>query len=286
MSSSAEAPRAVPETVAAASHRHGRAELAFVRRGGRTVLARSRVTAPMTIIRPFAVAGGRQLVQLVTLGPGLCGGDRIDIHLTAEAGADVIVTTTAATRVLSMRPHQRAEQRVRIDAHAGATIAYYPLLTIPFPDSAFAQTVAVHAAADARVGVLETWAMGRIARDEYLRFRSLISRTTLHTDGVLAYADATELHPRETDLAGVGVLAHRRYLASGFWHGATVSAAPQDGAGSGDPLLAFAQSRPGLAYLRALGNDAPALQAALRHATAHVAEAWGQAPVSLARFTC
>src|SRR5690242_5624585 len=131
MSSSADAP--------------GRAELTFVRRGGRTVLAHSRVTAPMTVVRPFPLAGGRQLVQLVTLGPGFCGGDRVAIHLTVEANADVVVTTTAATRVLSMRPHAHAEQHVRIDASSGSTIEYYPLVTIPFPDSAFAQTLTVNA---------------------------------------------------------------------------------------------------------------------------------------------
>ena len=50
-------------------------ELTFAYRGGRTVLDRSRVEAPTALIRPFALADGRQLVQLNTLGPGLCGGN-------------------------------------------------------------------------------------------------------------------------------------------------------------------------------------------------------------------
>lgn len=262
------------------------ADLTFTHRGGQTVLSHSRLTAPMTMVRPFALAGGRQLVQLITLGPGFCGGDRVDLRIAAEAGADVVVTTTAATRVLSMRDGQQAEQHVHIEADAGATIQYYPLVTIPFPESAFAQTVRVDAARGARVGVLETWALGRAARGEYLRFRSLSSRTLLHVDGTLHYADATELQPGEQALAGEGVLAHRRYLASGFWYGITVDRTPPEGAGSGDLLLAFAQARDDLAYLRALANDAPALDAALRGATAQVASAWGQQPVSFDRFRC
>ena len=38
--------------------------------------------------------------------------------------------------------------------------------------------------------------------------------------------------------------------------------------------MAFGQSRPGLVYLRALASDGPALEAALRLATAAVAGAW------------
>src|SRR6476659_4126357 len=86
----------------------GAAELRFAARGGRTILAHSRVTAPMTLVRPFDAADGAQIVQLITLGPGFCGGDEVRVRITAETGANVLVTTTAATRVLSMRSGQQA----------------------------------------------------------------------------------------------------------------------------------------------------------------------------------
>jgi urease accessory protein len=268
------------------AHRQGRAELTFVRRGGRTVLAHSRATAPMTLVRPFALGGGRQLVQLITLGPGYCGGDRVQIQITAEEGADAVVTTTAATRVLSMRPGADAAQDVRIFAGRGATVQYYPLPTIPFPDSAFAQTLTVDADPTARVGALETFAMGRTARDEYLAFRTLASRTTLMVAGAPIYVDATELDPGATALAGIGVLAGRRYLASGFWYGLTIAETPREGAGCGDVLTVFAASRPGLSYLRALASDGPALDGVLREAIGRVAAAWGYPPLALDRYRC
>lgn len=259
-------------------------ELTFARRHGRTVLTHSRVAAPLTLVRPFELPHGRQLVQLITLGPGFCAGDRIELRITADEGADVVITTTAATRVLSMRDDDHAEQRVTIAAHAGATVQYYPLLTIPFPESAFAQTTRIDADATARVGVLETWAMGRTARGEYLRFRSLSSRTLLAVDGEIRYADATELRPAEVDLAGAGILARRRYLASGFWYGATIGDTARDGASADDLLIAFAMSAPQIAYLRALASDALALDRALADATRTIAAAWRVPPVSLARF--
>ena len=47
----------------------GCADLVFARRGARTVLAHSRLEAPMTVIRPFELPDGRLVVQLITLGP-------------------------------------------------------------------------------------------------------------------------------------------------------------------------------------------------------------------------
>jgi urease accessory protein len=240
----------------------------------------------MTLVRPFALPGGRQLVQLITLGPGLCGGDSVRVSITAHEGAAVVITTTAATRVLSMHPGARAEQHVRIEAARGATIEYYPAVTIPFPDSAFVQTVSVTAAVGARVGVLETWALGRTARGEYLDFRSLTNRTMLRVDGELMYADVTELDPAVPALRGAAVLAGRRYLATGFWYGASLADEPRDGAAGGDLLIAFAQSRPDVRFLRALGSDAPALEAELRRATDRIAAAWYLDPVPLDRFRC
>jgi urease accessory protein len=240
----------------------------------------------MTLVRPFPLGDGRQLVQLITLGPGLCGGDAVRLRIVADEGAGVVVTTTAATRILSMHAGTHAEQHVEIAAARHATIEYYPAVTIPFPESAFAQTVDVRAETGARVGVMETWALGRTARGEYLDFRSLSNRTLLRVDDALVYADATELQPGAHALGGAGVLAGRRYLATGFWYGVTLPDEPRDGPSTGDLLLAFAQSRPDVAFLRALGSDAPALDATLRRATARIAAAWGQAPVTLDRFRC
>src|SRR5262249_6869444 len=146
--------------------------------------------------------------------------------------------------------------RVQLDVAGGATLEYYPAVTIPFPDSAFAQTIQVNADSGARVGVLETWALGRTSRDEYLCFRRLSSRTTLDIDGALAYADATELQPAHDRLDGVAILAGRRYLATGMWSGMTVPDDTTTAVDDADLVVVLAQSRPGVAYLRGIGSDA------------------------------
>jgi urease accessory protein UreH len=283
----------------------GGAELTFCQRRSATVLASARVEAPMKLVRTFALADGRLVVPLITLGPGLCGGDVCTIDVHVEAGARVIVTNTAATRVLGMADGMEAVQRVRLTADRGAHLEYYPGLGIPFPDSAFVQEIDASAARDARLGILETWALGRAARDEYLRFRLVRSHTTVRVDGTLIHADATRLEPRTTRLAGAGVLDRRRYLVSGFWYGADLSSAGRDhtdrslqtSGTSTDPdrspddpsrdlLVAFGQSAPGQVFLRALGNDGQALDRMVRDALARVADAWRVTPLRLERFRC
>ena len=266
----------------------GRAELAFTRQGGRTVLARSRLDAPMAIVRPFPLSEGGLLIQLLSLGPGLCGGDRIHLDVSAGPGTRVVVTTTAATRIMSMDPGTCAEQHVVLRAGAESALEYYPCLTIPYPGSALTQSIAADAAAGSHVGIVECWAMGRTARAEYLEFRSLASRTTLSVDGVVEYADAIHLDPETTDVAGAAVLAGRHYLASGCWLGATLPADPAATAhgdiGDGDPLHVLAQSTPRVAYLRALGHDGPAVNRALGASVERVTRAWGLPAVNLDRF--
>ena len=264
----------------------GAIDLRFGWRRSGTVLAGCRVDAPMKVVRPFATADGRVVVQLITLGPGLCAGDTLRVRVRSEAGARVVVTTPAATRIMSMTGGERAEQHVELHADAGSSLEYYPMVAIPFPGSSFVQTVTVAAARDARVGLVEAWALGRQARGEYLAFARLSSRTSLAVDGVLALAEATEVTPGVHDAANAAILAGRHYTASGFWHGVTLPHCESPPPLAERTLVAFGQSKPGLAYLRALAPDAPALDAAIARSLDRVAACWGVTPVRLDRFRC
>jgi urease accessory protein len=269
---------------AATARVRGRAALRFERRGDRTVLASSRIEAPMAIVRPFPLPDGGVLIQLVSLGPGLCGGDTIALDIAAGGGCRVVVTTTAATRVMAMDADRHAEQHVVLCAGDDATLEYYPCPTIPFPGSALVQTIEAEVSPAGRLGVGECWAMGRIARSEYLRFRSLASRTTIRMNGAVRYADAIHFEPSTTDLAGAGVLAGRPYVAAGAWYGVTLTDRALPAAEG--MLVAFDQSAPGLAYLRALGPDGRHVEAILAASVERVTRAWGLRPVALHRFHC
>ena len=269
-----------------ATQTSGCAMLRFARRGHRTRLVASRVTAPAALVRPFELPDGRVLVQLVTIGPGLCAGDAIAVDVIVEDGAEVVVTTTAATRVMSMAPGEWAQHHVRLRAARLASLEYYPALAIPFPGAALKQTLEIDADASSRIGVVESWALGRSARDEYLRFRALSSRTSLAISGKLTYTDALHLEPGQDAVENAGVLDGRRYLAAGVFFGIDAIAPSHTAEWPPDSDVALALSRPGLAYLRALTNDAPALEATVQASLDLVAQAWRRPAVRFERFRC
>lgn len=263
---------------------HGALELVFAPGLRGTVLAHAHVTAPLKIVRPFLLDGGRALVQILTLGPGLCAGDQCTIDVTVEAGARAVVITQSASRLLSMPEGAPATQSVNLTVTADGQLEYYPGLTIPFADSSFNQRVHARVESGARLGVLESWSTGRTGRGEHLRFRRLSSRTTIAVDGLPAYADALELEPAAANVAGAGILEGYRYVASGFWHGATLGSGapmpPSDGS-----LMAMGQSTVDQVYLRALAMDGYALGETLQAAVQRVNAAWGFEPIPLRRFT-
>jgi urease accessory protein len=264
----------------------GSATLRFARLGKRTRLVYSHVRAPAAVVRPFELPDGRLVVQLVTVGPGLCAGDAIHMDVTAEEGSEVVLTTAAATRIMGMDVHERADQHIRLRAGRAASLEYYPALTIPFPGCALTQTLAIEADAMARIGIVERWALGRSARDEYLQFRSLSSRTTLTIGGTLVYADALQLEPAVHDVANAAVLDRRRYLAAGVFSGVEAVPTFEPAPTPPDVDVALALSRPGLAYLRALASDAPALDACVQSSIERIALAWGRPAARLDRFQC
>jgi len=268
----------------AAARLNGRIELVFKANRRGTSLARSRVEAPLKIVRPFALDGGRALVQVLTLGPGLCGGDTCTLDVIVEPGARAVVIMQAASRILGMSDGAVATQHVNLVVGAGAQLEYYPGLTIPFAGSCLKQRVTAVAHRDSRLGILETWAMGRVTRGEYLQFRHLSSRTVVSIDDRPVFADALEIEPALTAAAATGSLENHHYVASGFWHGvpadATITPMPPGA------LIAFDRctSREQV-FLRALAHDGYEMARTVQSSIDTLNMAWGCEPIPLRRFT-
>lgn len=270
-------------TERATTRLNGRIELVFRRRCEGTSLAHSRVSAPLKIVRPFALEDGRAIVQILTLGPGLCGGDACTLDVIVEPGARAVVIMQAASRILGMGDGAVATQSVNLVVRAGALLEYYPGLTIPFADSCLKQRITVVAERDSRVGILESWAMGRTTRDEYLRFKHLSSRTVVSIGDRPVFADALEIEPAVMNAVATGALEHHRYVASGFWYGV-----PRDALLSppkSTSLVAFDRcaSRDQV-FLRALAHDGYEMTATLQSAVDTINAAWGLQPIPLRRF--
>jgi len=262
---------------------NGRLELVFAPRGSGTALVHAYAKAPLKIVRPFPLDAGRQLVQILTLGPGICAGDAYSIDVTVESGARAVVVSQSASRLHQMPSGAHATQTISLTVQPDAHLEYYPGLTIPYPGSDFTQELEAAVAPGARFGLIECWAMGRIGRGEYLRFRRISARTSVAVDGLPVYADALQLSPREIDLDGWGLLEGHRYIVSGYWCGGGIEAASARSRTPG-VLSASGEMAAGHAYLRALAEDGPALEQEARRMLAQVYRCWQLETMPFPRF--
>src|SRR5205814_583726 len=122
--------------------RHGRLELTFGYRDGRTVLAHSYAEPPFRVGRTLPSAGGMHLI-LASSAPGIFGGDCLQQTIIVESGARVRLTSQSATQLHANETGGvatlAATYRVERDAHLQCE--WDPV--IPFPDARFDQRIQI-----------------------------------------------------------------------------------------------------------------------------------------------
>jgi urease accessory protein len=192
--------------------RYGRAELYFSRRGRRTILQRHYTTLPAQVIRPFYERDGeRAYVFLLNPTGGMLGGDRLEIHVILEPGAQVCLTTASATKV-HPSADVPAEQSLVIELGPGSSLEYLPEPTILFRDARWRQRTIVRRAADSRLLFAEGWSAGRVARQEIFAFSSLEASVEVYTAERLSLFDRMCVCPAQYPYEQLGLWGGRPYL--------------------------------------------------------------------------
>ena len=168
----AKAPTMRPVVV---SHRHGAAWLTASVEGGVTRLTRVAHRAPMRLLPmqpPSVAAAGAAACALGSYGGGLLGGDVVDLHVRAERGAVLALTTQASTKIYKAKADGApTQQRLTAEVAAGALLVVAPDPLVPFGQSAYAglqryalepgaSLVAVDWVGSGRVSSGERWAHG------------------------------------------------------------------------------------------------------------------------------
>jgi urease accessory protein len=192
--------------------RHGRAELHFTRRGRRTILRHQYATVPAQIMRPYyAPDDERVYVYLLTPTGGMLGGDRLDIRVVLEPGAQVCLTTASATKV-HPSTDLAAEQSLVIELGPGSSLEYLPEPTILFREARWRQRTIVHRAADSRLLFGEGWSAGRVARQEVFAFSCLETLVEVYTAERLALFERLCIRPASYPYQRLGLWGHRPHL--------------------------------------------------------------------------
>lgn len=198
-------------------------------------------------------------MQVTNPGGGVLGGDRLELAVHVGAGARATVCTQGATKVYR---GPAATQRAHLAVAAGGVLEYVPHHVIPYAGSRYRQETTIELAGDAVLIAWEALAAGRVARGERFAFDHLASRTLVLREGLTEAADGCELEGGGEPFAGRSYLA-TAYLAAPW--GLEAFADDLHAAFEAMPRTLASASTPasGVAAVRILADDAPALAQAL-----------------------
>lgn len=158
---------------------------------------------------------------IVNTAGGLAGGDRAEIAMTAAAQAQLTVTTAAAEKIYrSLGP--QTQIAVKLEAAAGAALAWLPQETILFDRMRLRRTIDVALVRDSNLLMVEAVVFGRSAMGERVAAGSFVDRWRVRVDGALVFADAIRLDGE------IAELLERRAAAGGGVAVATVLKIPGD----------------------------------------------------------
>jgi urease accessory protein len=185
-----------------------RLDLGFAVSGARTALVHRSHYGPLQVQRPFYPEGATCHVYLLHPPGGLVGGDRLSIHVRADAEAEALLTTPAATKFYRTAG-AKAEQHVFIQVDAGASVEWLPQETIVFAGARGESTVDVDVASGARFLCWEISCLGRPASGDRFERGQFVQRTSIRVDG-------RPVSLERATFEGGSVALHRRTALAGF----------------------------------------------------------------------
>lgn len=176
--------------------------LASIRANGRILMQCVRTDAG-TRIADLAEAGGYRVkfpatvgdalgAVILNTGGGVAGGDEVAIDITAEAGADVTVSTATAERVYRSL-EQPTGINVRLTAASGAVLGWLPQPTIFFSGARLVRQIDADVSTNARLLIAEATVFGRTASGERMGPGLFRDDWRIRRDGRLLFAEATRL---------------------------------------------------------------------------------------------
>ncbi len=193
--------------------------LEFACRDGVTEIVDRYQQAPLQVQRvlhPHAAFPGMAWVYVLTVTGGIVQGDRLQTEVVARDGAQVHLTTPAATKIYRA-PAAPAWHRLNIRAGAGTYIEYLPRPVIPFRGARFLEEVTLVAHPTATLVYGGILSPGRVAMGEAHAYALYSSRVTAEgEDGALAFLDVTHLAPPTITPKRPGLLG--RYDVLGTLH--------------------------------------------------------------------
>ncbi|MGF1932874.1 MAG: urease accessory protein UreD [Nostoc sp. ChiQUE02] len=202
---------------------HGKLNLVYADRQGKTQLIYDRQQAPLKVQRPFYPEGERvcHSVILHTAG-GMVGGDRLSSNIHLQPQAQALITTAAASKIYRSNGLQ-SRQTIEMQVNAGACLEWLPQETILFNDAIYRQDLRVELATGGSWLGWEITRFGRSARGEKFLQGEWRSHTEIWQQGVPLWIDRQWLRGSEETFHSPHDLAGKPIVGSLVWAGGAVS---------------------------------------------------------------
>lgn len=238
---------------------------------------------PCRALLPTPDPGEPLTAVLITTAGGLTGGDRLQLQIAVDTGAQALCTPQAAEKIYRSPDDTAAAIDLKLDVGSGAALEWLPQEMILFDGARLDRRVDVTLAADARLLAGDITVFGRTARGERFVGGRLFDRWQLRRAGRLVWTDATRL-------AGdtLAVLDHPAGFAGAVAQAIILYQAP-DAAAARDRLRALDLAEPdclwgatvidGLLLVRLLDRDAARLRRVFAALWAALRPGLGQRPL-------
>lgn len=266
----------------------GEARIVFRRNaGGCTTLADLYQRAPCRVMFPETEPDEPLQSVLLTTSGGLTGGDRTNVAVSIEAGAQATLTTQAAEKIYRALP-ATGDASVRVEMQIGpaAWAEWLAQETIVFEGSRLCRRFAADVAPSGRLLAVESIVFGRTAMGEHFDTGLLHDAWRISRGGKLIWADALHLE---------GDVRQARSAPFGFGTSVACSTVLYVGADATQqlaearailsrcPLPCGATSQDGVMVARIMADDAVELRAAVMQLIAGIRRAAAALPARLPR---
>ena len=227
---------------------------------------------------------GRALVQVLTLGPGLCGGDTFTIDVTVQPRrARRRDHAGGVTNPWDVGWREGDAVSQSLGWQPGGATRVLPGADDSFRRQLLVQRVKVSAHRDVARRHSRELGDGTAQPQRAPALPAPLQPHAVSIGGQPVFADALEIEPTAPMRAATGILENHRYVASGFWHGVPTSASLATPPTRVLMALDRCASRDDV-FLRALASDGYEMATTLQSAVDAINTAWGFEPIPLRRF--
>ncbi len=250
---------------------------------GASFLSKQSFRAPIHLSKPHEDAGAL-VVNLVNPTAGIFDDDEIDIKVTVEAGASMVLASPSATRVYRSRNGNSAKLNQSLHVHEGGSLEIYPEPFIPHGGARFRQQTDIFVARGGTLAFYEWLTPGRVASGETFQFSELEWGLNLWAADKLVAREHYSLRPENNSLQPLQLISETAQYIGCFVQGFEINACDIDAMESSDVYLGCSKLAEGAWVIKAICADSLAARRVMKDLREKLYAAQGKPLPWLGRF--